>query len=248
MIPRELAERLRRVFGLSGYEAKLYLALLMGAGNPKEASSVSGVPLPRVYDIVRMLESKGLVERVPEGWYAPVPPRAAAVALVARLEEEARRRAREAGELVAELEALASGVPRPLFAAAQGAGGVSALMSQALEGQRVAYATLSISRSGMEAVLPPAARASASLEVLYVLDPEGRGLGGDLGIASVEYCRPPRGAVVADSLASRVAAVFVYEDSLTGSLYGVLVRAAGFARSYYEALRGAWEDCAGGRR
>ena len=248
MIPPELAERLRRVFGLSGYEAKLYLALLMGAGSPKEASSMSGVPLPRVYDIVRMLESKGLVERVPDGWYAPVPPRAAAVALVARLEEEARRRAREAGELVAELEALASGVPRPVFASTQGPGGVSALMSQALEGQRVAYATLSVSRAGMEAALPPAARASPSLEALYILDPEGRGLSGDLGMASVEYCRPPRPYVLADSLASRTAAVFVFEDALTGTVYGVLVRAAGFARSYYEALRGAWEECRGGRR
>ncbi len=101
-----VVEKLRRALGLTLYEAKLYLALLKGARGPKEASSISGVPLPRIYDVIKVLESKGFVVSDPTEWYVPVNPRSVAASAIAKLEEESRRRARMIIDLADELEAL----------------------------------------------------------------------------------------------------------------------------------------------
>ena len=103
----ELIDALQKSFKLTRYEAKLYLALLKGASNPREASSMSGVPLPRIYDVIRVLESKGFVVAT-EGWYRPLPPSAVAVAEIARIEEEARRRVSQILEVSRMLESIAS--------------------------------------------------------------------------------------------------------------------------------------------
>ena len=44
----DLVTLMRRSMGLTLYEAKLYIAMLRGARHPREASSMSGVPLPRI--------------------------------------------------------------------------------------------------------------------------------------------------------------------------------------------------------
>lgn len=50
-------------FGLTEYEAKVYLALLDRAElTAEEISSLSEVPLPRVYDVLESLEEKGFVK------------------------------------------------------------------------------------------------------------------------------------------------------------------------------------------
>ncbi|MCX8169169.1 MAG: hypothetical protein N3E39_03015 [Candidatus Methanomethylicia archaeon] len=50
-------------FGLTEYEAKVYLALLeRGELTAEEISSLSNVPLPRVYDVLNNLEKKGFVK------------------------------------------------------------------------------------------------------------------------------------------------------------------------------------------
>ncbi|BAA79064.2 putative transcriptional regulator, TrmB family [Aeropyrum pernix K1] len=114
----DLVSLLQRSFRLTAYEAKIYLALLKGASSPKEASAMSGVPLPRVYDVIRVLESKGLAVPSSEGWYRYVPPRAAAVAEIARIEEESRSRALkvlEAAELLEREIASRERVTEPLY-------------------------------------------------------------------------------------------------------------------------------------
>ncbi len=100
---------MRKSMGLTLYEAKLYIALLQGARNPREASVKSGVPLPRIYDVIKVLEAKGFVERDPGGWYKPYAPRAVAAAALARIEEEARTRARMILDVVDKLERIAAG-------------------------------------------------------------------------------------------------------------------------------------------
>ena len=53
--------------GLTEYEAKAYVALLrLGMAKGPEISKKSGVPKTRVYDILRLLVNKGLVEIVQE--------------------------------------------------------------------------------------------------------------------------------------------------------------------------------------
>ncbi|MEB3756657.1 MAG: hypothetical protein GSR79_07360 [Desulfurococcales archaeon] len=92
--------------GLTTYEAKLYLALLEGATTPRDASIKSGVPLPRIYDVIRMLEVKGFVVQEPEGWYRPLPPRAVAASVLAKIEEDARKQASLVNSVIRDIEKI----------------------------------------------------------------------------------------------------------------------------------------------
>lgn len=59
---QESVELLQQL-GLKEYEARSFVALSrLGSGTAKDISEVSDVPRTRVYDAVRVLESKGLVE------------------------------------------------------------------------------------------------------------------------------------------------------------------------------------------
>lgn len=59
----EKAIELLQQLGLQEYEAKAFVALTrLPRGTAKEISEISDVPRTRVYDAVRVLESKGLVE------------------------------------------------------------------------------------------------------------------------------------------------------------------------------------------
>lgn len=63
-------------FKLNLYEARVYLALLHGESAPRQISASSQVPLPRVYDVLRSLESKGFVEERGDE-YSAISPQAA---------------------------------------------------------------------------------------------------------------------------------------------------------------------------
>ena len=57
------AIELLQELGLKQYEAKSFVALSrLPSGTAKEMSEVSEVPRTRIYDAIRVLESKGLVE------------------------------------------------------------------------------------------------------------------------------------------------------------------------------------------
>ena len=59
---KKLVEALK-TFGLSEYEAKVLLALIAkGELTAKEVSEYSGVPRTSVYDVIKSLMDKGLVE------------------------------------------------------------------------------------------------------------------------------------------------------------------------------------------
>ncbi len=81
-----------RELGLTGYEARVYLALLdSGQFSASQAADHSGVPRQRVYDVLSSLVSRGLVEARPHGRgtrYVAVAPQ---TALPALLEIEASR-------------------------------------------------------------------------------------------------------------------------------------------------------------
>lgn len=60
---RERATDLLQSLGLKEYEAKCFVALSrVDSGTAKDVSELSEVPRTRVYDAVRVLETKGLVE------------------------------------------------------------------------------------------------------------------------------------------------------------------------------------------
>ncbi len=73
----EIEISLRENFKLSSYEAKSYLSLLkLGYQTPKELSTSAGVPLPRIYDTLESLMSKGFALKQDE-YYSPIPPKIA---------------------------------------------------------------------------------------------------------------------------------------------------------------------------
>jgi sugar-specific transcriptional regulator TrmB len=60
---QETATELLQQLGLKEYEARCFVALSrLGTGTAKDISEISDVPRTRVYDAVRVLETKGLVE------------------------------------------------------------------------------------------------------------------------------------------------------------------------------------------
>ncbi len=63
----------------------------------------SGVPLGRIYDVLRSLEAKGLVVKV-ERTYEPLDPKTAMARIAAKIVDEAERKAREIRALATVLE------------------------------------------------------------------------------------------------------------------------------------------------
>lgn len=114
-----LEEKLRRLLGLSGYEARVYLAVLRGASRPREIAEEAGVPPQRIYDVLRSLQRRGLVAQTGEGYQATPPVRALA-AEAERLIVEARIRAKELRTLAQELERHATSAAREHVAVEEG--------------------------------------------------------------------------------------------------------------------------------
>jgi sugar-specific transcriptional regulator TrmB len=106
-----LEEALKNTFKLSLYEAKAYLALLKGRMEPKEVSRISGVPLPRIYDILKSLEDKGFIQ-VSEGKYSALPPdvtlRGRILQFKAEFERDLAEREKVCKDLIKQLENIYS--------------------------------------------------------------------------------------------------------------------------------------------
>ena len=114
-----LEDRLRRLLGLSGYEARVYLAVLGGASRPRDIAEEAGVPPQRIYDVLRSLQRRGLVVQTGEGYQATPPARVLA-AEAERLIVEARLRADELRALARELERHAVSTAREHVAVEEG--------------------------------------------------------------------------------------------------------------------------------
>ena len=97
-----LEERLRLLLGLNKYESRLYLAILGGARSSKQAAEASGVPLPRVYDVVKSLEAKGLV-KPSDNWYVAVDVRESLSVIASKIVSQAVERAESIMKLAEEL-------------------------------------------------------------------------------------------------------------------------------------------------
>ena len=73
----EIEASLKENFKLSSYETRTYLSLLKhGKQSPKQLASSAGVPMPRVYDTLDSLMSKGFIVKQDE-YYSPMPARQA---------------------------------------------------------------------------------------------------------------------------------------------------------------------------
>jgi len=80
---KDLVALLKDAFKLSLYESRAYFALVQGASDPKRISRLGRIPLPRIYDTLGSLETKGFVTRDGEQ-HVPVSPK---IALEGRLQQ-----------------------------------------------------------------------------------------------------------------------------------------------------------------
>ncbi len=72
--PMDTESKLRD-FGFSQYETSCYLALAENhPANGSQLSKRSGIARSRIYDVLRNMVKKGLVQEVGEGYYVPIPP------------------------------------------------------------------------------------------------------------------------------------------------------------------------------
>lgn len=108
----ELTESsLKNYFKLSSYEARTYISLLKrGKQNPKQISSTSEVPLPRIYDTLESLMAKGFALKNEDSAYSAIFPKQALRGRSNQFDiqfaEEQRQRKVIEDELVDSLESL----------------------------------------------------------------------------------------------------------------------------------------------
>ncbi|MHB1867402.1 MAG: TrmB family transcriptional regulator [Nitrososphaerales archaeon] len=103
---QKIESSLKENFKLSSYEARAYLALLRrGKQSPKQISAIAQVPMPRVYDTLESLMSKGFVAKQEEN-YSPIPPKQALKGRTTQFEahfSQEQKRRRQAEEDVTSL-------------------------------------------------------------------------------------------------------------------------------------------------
>ena len=107
-----IISEVKRLLGLNSYEAKAYLTLIMrGASKATVIARESGIPQQRIYDVLRSLESKGLIVE-DGGIYIAIDPRDALRAFSGNLVAEALERSRQIGFLAEKLSKIASSYAR----------------------------------------------------------------------------------------------------------------------------------------
>ncbi len=238
-----LEERLRRLLGLSGYEARAYLAVLRGASRPKDVAREAGIPLQRVYDVLARLEERGLVARTPSGGYAVVEPKRAMEEAAGRVLAEARAKAEELRALGEILEREARGPPageevrlvRGLSSALASA--FVALRSCSGMAWFTVYKAAELGEMLAPQVLEALSEANAKARVLVssAVEPP-RDIVETLRAAGVELRRSP--AALLDMMVACDTVVIGLPSG--GDVVAVVVRNGEFAGSLEKRLREAW--------
>lgn len=108
----EAKQLLQERFGLSSYEARVYVALLQAQMKPKELASKARVPLPRVYDILDRLEQKGFVYPAGER-YSAIAPHIALKTRLTQFEAEFRDGMKRNEDAKRRIESLIRTVAKP---------------------------------------------------------------------------------------------------------------------------------------
>lgn len=228
----ELISLIQKAFRLTRYEASLYVALLKGASNPKEASSLSGVPLPRIYDVIRVLESKGFVVSS-ESWYRPLPPRAVAVAEIARVEGEARSRIRQIMHAAEALESIAGEYAgesevvnvESLYSAIS-------LVAETISKSAVLIISFFQALTGFVDRFKPLIREASGLGVEVIVAGDVEVDGDNLNIKRVENV-----AIASDMIATELIVVYVVPDRKSGDVKGIAIRDRGYASKVVKAFK-----------
>ena len=129
---KKLQENLTK-FGFSKYETLVYTTLLMkGSSTASEIVEASGIPQPRLYDIVSSLERKGLIEfqggRPKKYW--PLDPEAALPRFFGRFESAYKETLKISGELYKKASVF---VEKPSVWIVKGTGNVLSKMANMIK-------------------------------------------------------------------------------------------------------------------
>ncbi len=235
-----LVQRLRRLLDLTLYEARLYIALLQGAKDPKDASVKSGVPLPRIYDVIKVLEAKGMAYRDPNGWYVPVSPSSLAVTMIARLEEESRRKAREMEQLSRELESLFERPrPAPMTVVRELHNVIATALDYFRDADRV-YIVASSVLTSHEVLMELVKALAPHVPVLRVMIGGNVESGPYMGLSgvAVKEAKVP----IVDELVSRTSVLLALTDPSSGELVGIAARGSTAPSMYFSALERLWDS------
>jgi sugar-specific transcriptional regulator TrmB len=125
-------ELLKERFGLNTYEAKAYLSLLEGAISPKEVSSKAGIPISRVYDVLKGLALKGFAYQRGRRYEAKRI-EAASAAVASRLRNEYMGKLKRIDEAVEELKGLMDHMKRKETVPLRVIEGIDQAWSEAIE-------------------------------------------------------------------------------------------------------------------
>ncbi len=237
----DVVERLRKALDLTLYEAKLYLAILQGARDPKEASAQSGVPLPRIYDVVRVLESKGMVYRDSGGWYRAVSPHSLAAMSIIKLEEETKRRAKEIEELARVLESLA-GKGQPSLTMVKGTYNIISAAVDYFRDSPIVYVVVGSVFLGSDILRKLVEAISQYVVDIRVMASKGSGQL-DIGVHGVQvrYAR----AAYLDLVVSQQSVMTLMKDVTSDVLVAVLNRNPDHAGYIIKALSELWQEAQG---
>jgi len=107
----KLVELLNEELGLTPYESRAYMALLLhGPLSPRGVNQKSGIPRPRTYDVLNSLVGKGLLMEQPgrPRMYAAVDPRVGLEKMMMELERKMLRQLKEKRKTVERLSSSLS--------------------------------------------------------------------------------------------------------------------------------------------
>ncbi len=114
VVNEELVNKVKAIFGLNTYEARIWVALLMkGVATAGELADLADIPRSRAYDVLESLEKKGFVvmKLGKPIKYMAIPPSEVVERVKKRYEETIQRKMKEmeslkSSELLQELEKL----------------------------------------------------------------------------------------------------------------------------------------------
>ena len=190
----------------------------------------------------RALEGKGFVEPDPGGWYRPRPPRAVAAAMLTRIEEEARSRAKLVLEVSEKLASLTE-PPRPRegVVTAVGPYSIASAIAEASRGAPVIYIVasnvLQMHTDLLESVAKNAAGITPVVRVILgprigrEVEDRLRGLG-----IEVKTSRPH----VIDLAVTPTILIIILEDPYRREPIAVIVRDPGQAGHAYKVIEDLW--------
>jgi sugar-specific transcriptional regulator TrmB len=246
-----IEETLKNTFKLSLYEAKLYLALLQGEMNPKEAASASEVPLPRVYDTLKTLEAKGFVERTEEGFRAAPPE----VALKGRItqfrfafEEDMKEREKALEGAIRQLKGIYRGGERSnQVLMLHGINSMANKFLEIINGSKDVYMTVNRALEVKDIFLAFLERSENRHIKIRLMIPDGvdipeedRDRAKEMGMEMRHYENPVFDMLVAD----RRDVLIGVPDPLSDEVYhsiGIWIRNPSFAAPIQDSLEALWE-------